>query len=316
MARAPLRMPGRDDKVLAPVSVDRQTEAMYRRKLERTIALMAASYLRAIERKYGRALEANVDAGRLPDIAQDASTPPGAMSSDMFDEMKRLRDYWQRYFDTFAREVTVGAFEDLYVDNQRAWQSRLRNAGFDIKLDMTPSQRLVMKAKVQENVALIRSISQEYHTAVEGEVLRHFIAGRDLKGLQDKIVERGKVTTNRAAFIARDQCNKATAQFNSARQRELGLRFARWQHSSAGKEPRPDHVRAGRDHWYFDTQIGIDFGDRFGQVLPGEAINCRCSSRTVIPGMGRAEDEGFSPERLEPVPGFPGAFRLRTHSAK
>ncbi|AAQ73363.1 gp17 [Burkholderia phage Bcep1] len=311
MARAPLRMPGRDDKVLAPVSVDRQTEAMYRRKLERAVALMAASYLRSIERKYGRALEANVDTGRLPDIAQDASAQaPGAASSDMFDEMKRLRDYWQRYFDTFAREVTTGAFEDLYVDNQRMWQSRLRNAGFDIKLDMTPSQRLVMKAKVQENVALIRSISQEYHTAVEGEVLRHFIAGRDLKGLQDKLVERGKVTTNRAAFIARDQCNKATAQFNSARQRELGLHWATWQHSSAGKEPRPNHVRAGREKWIFNTQVGIDFGDKFGSVLPGEAINCRCSSRTIIPGMGRTPGgREFDPGALGEITGFPGAYR-------
>lgn len=310
MARAPLRMPGRDDEVLPAIQVDRQTEALYRRKLERAVALMAASYLRSIERKYPRALEANVDAGRLPDIAQDASTPPpGAASTDMFDEMKRLRDYWQRYFNVFADEVTAGAFQDLYVDNQRAWQSRLRNAGFDIKLDMTPSQRLVMKAKVQENVALIRSIAQQYHADVEGEVLRHFIAGRDLKGLQDKLVERGKSTTSRAAFIARDQCNKATAQFNSARQRELGLHWATWQHSSAGKEPRPNHVRAGREKWIFNTQVGIDFGDKFSEVLPGEAINCRCSSRTIIPGMGRFPN-GFGPEKLEPIPGFPGAYRM------
>ena len=309
MARAPLRMPGRDDKVLAPVAVDRQTEAIYRRKLERAVALMAASYLRSIERKYDRALDANVDAGLLPDVAQDAN-PFKKLATTLFDEMKRLRDYWTKYFDTFAQEVTAGAFQDLYVDNQRMWQSRLRNAGFDIKLDMTPSQRLVMKAKVQENVALIRSISQEYHTAVEGEVLRHFIAGRDLKGLQDKLVERGKSTTSRAAFIARDQCNKATAQFNSARQRELGLHWATWQHSSAGKEPRPNHVRAGREKWVFNTQIGIDFGDKFGFVLPGEAISCRCSSRTIIPGMGRTPGgREFDPGALGEITGFPGAYR-------
>ena len=311
MSRVELRMPGRDDKVLPAIQVDRQTEALYRRKLGRAVALMAASYLRSIERKYARALDANVDAGRLPDIAQDASAPPpGAASGDMFDEMKRLRAYWERYFKTFADEVTAGAFQDLYVDNQRAWQSRLRNAGFDLKLDMTPSQRLVMKAKVQENVALIRSIAQEYHKDVEGEVLRHFIAGRDLKGLQEKLVARGKVTTNRAAFIARDQCNKATAQFNSARQRELGLHWAVWQHSSAGKEPRPTHVRAGRERWVFNTQVGIDFRDKFGSVLPGEAINCRCTSRTIIPGMGRTPGgKTFGPGALGEITGFPGAYR-------
>lgn len=301
-----LRAPGRQDKTLAPIEPNAQSRVKYQRALAKAIANMQASYEYWIGAKYRAALDANQDAGRL---AMDAKKGASSSAGDMFGELKRLQKHWGDYFKKFAERLAEQSTQDWYDDNSRAWQSKLKRFGFDIPMQLTPSQKLILKAKVPENVSLIRSIQQDYHKDIEGIVSRNFLKGRDLSSMAEQIKARGSVSTNRAALIARDQSNKATAQMNAARQRELGLRFAYWRHSSAGKEPRRTHVTAGREQWIFDTQQGIDFGDNFGHVLPGEAINCKCASRTIIPGIGRGDIEGL--DDLEPVPGYPGAYRAK-----
>ena len=307
-----LRNPGKRDIVLGAVVPNVQTEAAYRRDLAKAITNMSASYEYWLRAKYRRALDTNMAAGRLPDPerAQDADLPgPSESAGDMFDELARLRAHWEKHFETLSQKLASQMLQAMYRDNALSWGSKLKRAGFDIDLQLTPAQRLILKAKLPENVALIRSIQQDYHKDIEGIVSRNFLKGRDLSTMADEIKELGGVSARRAALIARDQSNKATAQMNAARQQELGLNWATWIHSSAGKEPRATHTKAGREQWIFDTQAGIDFGDSFGQVLPGEAINCRCHSRTIIPALGRGDVQ--SADDLEPVPGFPGAYRAK-----
>lgn len=270
-----LRAPGKRDITLGAVTHNAGTEAKYRQALAKAIANMTASYEWWIGSKYRAALTANEAAGRLPepDMALDAKGPSGK-ADDLFGELNRLRAYWTDHFDKLAKKLAEQTTWQWYRDNEIAWGGKLKRAGFDIKMQLTASQKLILKAKVPENVALIRSIQQDYHKDVEGIVTRSFVKGRDLATMADEIKARGGVSTRRAAFIARDQSNKATAQMNSARQKDLGLVWAVWIHSSAGKEPRHSHVKAGREQWVFNTQQGVDFGDSFGHVLPGEAINC------------------------------------------
>lgn len=304
-----LRNPGKRDKTLAPITPNVQTRLKYERALDKAVVNMQASYEWWISARYKRALAANQAAGRLADIAMDAAGGPGEAFDGLFSELARLRAYWSKYFDKFAKTLAEQMTEAWYKDNSNQWQGKLKRAGFDVPMKLTPSQRLILKTKVPENVALIKSIQEQYHGDIEGIVSRNFLKGRDFASMAEEIKKRGKVTQNRAALIARDQANKATSQMNDARQRELGIRYAVWQHSSAGKEPREKHVRAGREQWVFKIGEGIDFDDAFGTVLPGEAINCRCMSRSIIPALGRGDIE--SDEDLEPVPGFPGAYRAK-----
>lgn len=299
-----LRNPGKRDKVLAPITPNAQTAAKYERALGKAVANMQASYEWWISARYRHALESNQAAGRL---AMDAG--PGEWANSLFAELARLRNHWTKYFDSFAKTLAEQMTEAWYKDNSNQWQGKLKRAGFDVPMQLTPSQKLILKTKVPENVALIKSIQEQYHGDVEGIVSRNFLKGRDLAAMSEEIKARGKVTQNRAAFIARDQANKATSQMNDARQRELGIKYATWQHSTAGKEPREKHVRAGREQWVFRIGEGIDFGDQFKTVLPGEAIKCGCTSRSIIPALGRGDIE--SDADLEPVAGFPGAYRAK-----
>lgn len=284
-------------------------EQRYRKALQTAVKAMSKSVEYWTQAKYAKALVANQAAETIPDpdadLAQDAS--PFADQRELFRELTNLRKRWERYFASMARRLATDVVEAAYKANKTAWQGQVRREGFDIPLQLSPAQRTIMDVKVADNVALIKSIPEQYFTKIEGDVSRGFLAGRDLEAIAAELRKTAGTTMNRAALIANDQSNKLTAQMNSARQRELGVRYAYWKHSTAGKEPRITHMRASRENWIYDTQVGINFGDSFGFVLPGVAINCRCGSRSIIPAI----DEDLGPDDLVPVPGFPGAFTKR-----
>ena len=106
--------------------------------------------------------------------------------------------------------------------------------------------RDALEATVAENVALIKSIGSQYLTAIEGHVMRSITVGRDLAPLARRLEFQYGVTRRRAALIARDQNNKATAVITRERQNELGIK-AIWLHSAGGKvRDRPTSRTAAR----------------------------------------------------------------------
>lgn len=284
-------------------------EQQYRKRLTTAIAAMVKSVDYWTLAKYRAALETNQTAGNLPefdaDHAEDAS--PFADQRELYRTLTNLRKRWERYFVAMAKKLATDLVESAYKSNTAAWRGQVRREGFDIPLQLTDAQRTILDVKVKDNVALIKSIPEKYFTQIEGDVSRGFLAGRDLESIAAELRKTGESTTKRAALIARDQADKLTAHMNSARQNELGIRYAYWKHSTAGKEPRANHVRASKEGWIYDTQVGIDFGDAGGFSLPGVPINCRCGSRSIIPAI----DEDLGPDDLAPVPGFPGAFKKR-----
>jgi len=312
MART-LTNPTRKQRELAEIQPSLTAEQAYQAGLQKAVRTMAKSVEYWVRAKYRAAIESNQSAETVPEFDQDRraeralDASPFADQRALYRELHNLRKRWERHFAAIARKLATDAVAAAYKANKTAWQGQIRRQGFDIPMQLTDAQRTIMDVKVADNVSLIKSIPAQYFTKIEGDVSRGFLAGRDLEAIASELRATGESTVKRAALIARDQSNKLTAHMNSARQNELGIRYAYWKHSSAGKEPRKTHIRASREHWIYDTQVGIDFGDAFGFVLPGVAINCRCGSRSIIPAI----DEELGPEDLVPVPGFPGAFTKR-----
>jgi uncharacterized protein with gpF-like domain len=116
-------------------------------------------------------------------------------------------------------------------------------------------------------------------------VMRSVQTGRDLGRLAKDLQKQFGVTKRRAALIARDQNNKATASMTRVRQVQLGITEAIWVHSGAGKHPRPTHVKAGRDSVRYDVSKGWFDPDAKQWIWPGILVNCRCVSKPVIKGF-------------------------------
>jgi len=258
--------PGQD-KVLRHVVPNVGIEAEYRRRLKRLVADMQRSIVYWLSSTYKRA---------EPKIAQD-----DLPSNSLQDTMDKLAAQWQAKFDKGAEKLGRWFAKKTKNYADGTLQQILKDAGFAVEFKMTDGARDAYDAVIHEQVGLIKSIASEHLQEVQGLVMRSVQHGRDLGALSKALQKRYGVTKRRAALIARDQNNKATAVISRTRQRELGLRQAVWKHSHAGKHPRPSHVKADGEVYDLDKGLYID-----GEwIFPGEKINCRCTSQPVIPGF-------------------------------
>jgi SPP1 gp7 family putative phage head morphogenesis protein len=255
--------------VLPSVQPNVGIEAAYRRRMYALIEAMHNSIIYWIKAAYKK---------NAPAIAQDTA------ADELRIAMRKLARQWRKNFDEAAPELADYFATEASERSDGSLRSILRRAGMSVRFKMTAAARDIMDATINAQVGLIRSISQEYLTAVEGIVMRSVQTGGDLGQLSQDLQAQFGVTKRRAALIARHQNNMATSAMTRARQQELGLNTARWRHSHAGKEPRPTHV--AMDGKTYDVRKGMWDPAEGRRVWPGELINCRCTSQTVVPGFG------------------------------
>lgn len=189
---------------------------------------------------------------------------------------------WAAKIDATAPKLARWFATSAHNRSEAGLKKILSDGGMSVPFDMTPAMRDIFNATVAENVGLIKSIGSQYHTEVQGMVMRSVAAGRDLGMLTDEMTERYGITRRRAARIALDQNNKSTSAMVRVRQSDLGI-MAVWLHSAGGKEPRPTHVaNSGKP---YDPKTGWLDPAVNRYIWPGTEINCRCVSKSVIKGF-------------------------------
>ena len=258
-------------KTAKAIHANRGIEAKYRKALQQLIAEMHASveyWLTAAYRKYPPRMAA------LVEQAQDAS--PSAKIKKVLDELARR---WTDRFNDYAPKLAEAYLKGMFKASDSAFRQALKEAGWAVDFKMTPAVRDAFNASLEENVGLIKSVPEKYLQQVEGVVMRSYSAGRDLATMVKELKQLYPAASHRAELIARDQSNKANAVVNRARQMELGITEAIWMHSHAGKNPRPDHVAANGKR--YKIAEGCKISGVY--IQPGEEINCRCTSRPVLP---------------------------------
>lgn len=269
MASRRLVSPTGRRKVLGAVHASAGLRAAYQRRLDAQIARMG----RAVARQMAAIWRRNP-----PELAQDAST-----ATELHEAIDRLRREWEGRFaelaDGFGRKVA----RDGTAHADHAFAAQLRKAGFTVRFKLTKAASEVMQASIVENVALIKSIPEAYFTQVQSIVTEGVRVGRDMHIIASKLEEQLGVTKRRAATIARDQTNKASASILRVRQQEVGITHAIWLHSSGGRKPRPEHVKM--DGKTYEVAKGAWDKDEQAWVWPGQLINCRCVSRAIVPGL-------------------------------
>ena len=113
--------------------------------------------------------------------------------------------------------------------------------------------------------------------------MRSIQRGGDLGAMVKEIETQFGVTRKRAAFIAMDQNNKATAIITRVRQQELGIDTALWLHSAGGREPRVSHVK--NDGKPYKIAEGWYDPDVKKRIWPGELPRCRCVGKPIVEGF-------------------------------
>lgn len=256
-------------KTLPAVRPNLGIEVAYRNKMYALIEEMHNSIMYWVKAAY----KAN-----SPEIAMDALP-----ATELRAAIRKLVKRWEKNFDDGAEKMAEYFSKSVKNRSDKRLKKILRDAGATVEFKMTPAQKDIIAATVNANVSLIKSIPEQYLTQVEGIVMRSVQTGRDLHQLSTDLQKQFGVTKRRAALIARDQNNKATSALQRARQIELGIKEAVWMHSHAGKVPRPTHVKMNGKK--FDVAQGMWDPAENKYILPGELINCRCTSRSVLPGF-------------------------------
>lgn len=259
------------NRVLKPALPSHAIECEYRRKIECLIDEMQSSVLYWVK----AAFKANEP--EVTTLAQDA-LPATALRK----AVRKLSRRWQRSFNEASWGLAQWFGLKVHQRSTEKLHKILKDGGWTVELKLTKAQRDILHATINENVSLIKSIPQQYFTQIEGMVMRSVQTGRDLQQLTNDLQRHYKVTRRRAELIARDQNNKSNAALVRARQIELDLK-AIWVHSGAGKHPRPTHVKQNGKEYdpvrgWFDPAVRR-------WIHPGSEINCRCFSRSVVPGF-------------------------------
>lgn len=253
-------------KTVRAVHANRGIASRYRKQMQRLIAEMVASVEYWLAAGYNKT---------PPILAADAA-PSQKIKRVLEDLAKR----WVAKFDESAPKIAEAYLQSIFKASDSSFRAALKAAGWAVEFKMTPAIRDAFEASLAENVGLIKSIPERYLQQVEGVVMRSYASGRDLQTMTKELRQIYPEVARRAELIARDQSNKANAVVNRARQMELGITEAIWMHSHAGKNPRPDHVAANGKKYNIAEGCEVRKGEF---IQPGEEINCRCTSRAVLP---------------------------------
>jgi SPP1 gp7 family putative phage head morphogenesis protein len=262
-----LRAPTKRPITLPAIHPNQGLEVAYRKKLDALVDEMQKSLVYWLSAAYRQ---------NQPEIAQDAS--PAMMLREI---MRKLSKRWQLRFDDAALDLAKYFATNASARVDGSLKAILKRSGFSVDFKLTAQQNDVLQACIGEQVGLIKSIASEHLSQVEGLVMRSVANGGDLKSLTDSLQERYGVTRRRAAFIAHDQNRKANATMTRVRQQSLGITEAIWMHSHAGREPRKSHLNANGKRYKIAEGMYLD--EKW--VWPGTEINCRCISRSIIPGL-------------------------------
>ena len=139
------------------------------------------------------------------------------------------------------------------------------------------SVRATAQEQIANNVALIRSIPEEYFARVAEDVYDNIAEAKRWETLAARLMDvvryDGEITQSRANLIARDQTSKMTAAFNEERQTSVGITHYEWQ--TAGDERvRPTHADNDGKVFAWDEPP-----EETGH--PGHDVACRCVAIAV-----------------------------------
>jgi SPP1 gp7 family putative phage head morphogenesis protein len=135
----------------------------------------------------------------------------------------------------------------------------------------------------RENVELITSlVGRELDTIqallADGE-------GRRVESLAKDIEERFGVTTSKAELIARDQTLKLNSAISHTRMSAALVTRGIWT-TSGDERVRESHAAMDGVEFDLDDPPEVD-GEK---VLPGEPVQCRCTTYPVLPELAETED--------------------------
>lgn len=198
---------------------------------------------------------------------------------------ERLEGKFSRITKARAIKIANKVVQKVDKDVSTRLESSLKLAiGLDIAklLKRTTKLGRVVDSAVQGNVALIKSIPEQYLARIKQTVHAAVSGGMRWEKVRDAIQNSGLVTKSRAKLIARDQVSKMNGSITRIRQQDLGITSYRWS-TSGDERVRSSHAELDGKVFRWDnppTETGH----------PGEDYQCRCVAIAILNFDGEDTD--------------------------
>lgn len=204
-----------------------------------------------------------------PEYVTDAYTKT---LSDVFDNMRALFAGTGTNANIVSNAFVTGANQ---ANKARFYRAMENVVGVDLgTIIQNEGLEDVLVATTRENVALIRTIPEEYFKKLETTVFTGTTQGRNASSMLKEIQRIGKVTEKRAKLIARDQTSKLNSALNQHRATNLGSEEYVWR-TAQDDRVRDSHRTKNGKTFRWDNPPK-DTGH------PGEDIQCRCIAQPII----------------------------------
>jgi SPP1 gp7 family putative phage head morphogenesis protein len=155
------------------------------------------------------------------------------------------------------------------------WTSSMTPSGVDLKTLLGPEDvQTTMEAVVQQNVSLVRNVSESARRRIEQIVFQGFQQRLAARDIARQLSEAVGLERRRALNIAADQTAKLSAQLDTERMKQAGIDQFEWVHS--GKIHFRPHHKA-RNGQTFQLEGDIPPND-----MPGIPPYCGCRKRAVL----------------------------------
>lgn len=201
--------------------------------------------------------------------------------------MKWLRKKWYKKYDEKSREFAKWITDKTRKRTSAQVMRKLKQMGMTLKPHYSKQDKEMIRDITSNNVALIKSIPQQYLYTVQQAVNNAFITGFDMQSVTETIEEIltpvDEKSNNRAALLARDQINKTTQQFAIFEAKSVGATKGRWIHVPGKYSSRITHIKMNGK--VFNLDDGLYDSDVHRNVKPGELVYCNCQFSVLIPGF-------------------------------
>lgn len=305
--------PGQGATWLYPFATERQYQR-YIFDLMDVYALIAMPTVRQnIDRWVAEARDDSIKTDQFNDEFQRMITEMNNTQDDMFDEGGDGVDGKRNFFNRASILAALTGFAISVSDFNKKQQDKFTKIVLGQPFNpIEPFLDNVIKAWANNNFILIQSLTIEYIKKTNTIVADGIAAGNPSDEIMRELRKMNKnMTRSRATLIARDQVGKLNGQLTRRRNQEMGLNFYKWvtaldERVRSTHKPLHNKIMTWNDNSIFADSIAqAEAGNWQSRSsingfigIPGQDVQCRCTSVPQFAEMIQAIDEELDQELI------------------
>jgi SPP1 gp7 family putative phage head morphogenesis protein len=214
-----------------------------------------------------------------PPIPSLRSKEARDLSDQIREQIDKIKESLGAPLENYALKIATDTAIKGGKANRAAFVADIKKAiGVDLKKVLTEGGiEGAIRDSVRTNVALIKTIPEQYFEQIQGMILQGIDEGKDFFSIKLDLLQVNEKNMKRARVIARDQVSKMNSAVNRLRQEAIGITHYIWR--TVGDESVRSEHKALNGRKFAWSEIPP------GGYRPGEAIQCRCIAEPVLAGF-------------------------------